>query len=186
MDLLLRVCEVKMQICHQWKKTLPVFIFKITECSEFPQSEGDRHGSTSLWFLSHCCSADFCDSHCHRDRRYSKIACLLDLPGVERLYILHSFILFPTFYIAAAARPETSMHFTLLLWLCAIKLHMTVFQATICSQLCCFFHCRYICMIIMLMLPETLYFMLVWWPAQTKVRLESFQNNRGWLMERAT
>lgn len=46
--------------------------------------------------------------------------------------------------------------FTLLLWLCAIKLHKTVFQATICPQLCSFwqttawvFHCRHICMISM-------------------------------------
>lgn len=49
---------------------------------------------TSLWFLSHCCSVNFCYSHCHRDRRYSKIACLLDLPGMESLFILH-FLSFP-------------------------------------------------------------------------------------------
>lgn len=138
-------------LCTEDGKTLPVIIFKTTKCSEFPQSEGDRHGkvmwikgpwqaSSSLWFLSHCCSVDFCESHCHRDRRGSKIACLLDLPGMERLYILHSLSFSNLLYRCSCKARDISafLHFTLLLWLCAIKLHTTVFQATICPQLCSF------------------------------------------------
>lgn len=45
---------------------------------------------TSLWFLSHCCSVNFCWNHCHRDKRCSKTAWLLDLSRMKMLFIPHS------------------------------------------------------------------------------------------------
>lgn len=67
---------------------------------------------TSLWFLSDCYSVNFCGNRRQRDRGYSKIVCLLDLPGMERLFILRSllFCLQPFFFhIAAAVRPDTCL-----------------------------------------------------------------------------
>lgn len=45
---------------------------------------------TSLWFLSQCCSVNFCWNHCHSDKRCSKTACLLDLSRMKMLFIPHS------------------------------------------------------------------------------------------------
>lgn len=71
--------HINLQASTRVWKTTP-----IRPCSASPST------ITSLWFLSHCCSVDFCWNHCHRDKRCSKTACLLDLSRMKMLFIPHS------------------------------------------------------------------------------------------------
>lgn len=68
---------------------------------------------STLRFLSLCCSVNLSWSHCHRDGRYFKIACLLDLPWMERLFMFNSLSFSPS-NVAAAARIQTMFSLALI------------------------------------------------------------------------
>lgn len=171
-------------LLHFWRH--PVIIFKITNALNFikvRQTVGPNQinlqgrnsmkkraptrpysSSTStitpLRFLSHCCSVNFCENHCHGDRRYSKIACLLDLPGMERLFYPPLFFLQPFILLQLQGQRHVCLAFhswAKLLRLWAIKMHKTVFQATMWTNKrpqnnAWVFHCGHICMLTVLYL----------------------------------
>ena len=91
-----------------------------------------------LWFLSRCCSRNFCQNHCHRDRRYSKIASLLDLPGMEEAFYPPLFFYSLSILLYGSSCKATghmciAFHSAKLLWLrisCQWKCNKSDFQVT--------------------------------------------------------